>query len=245
MAYLDELFSVEGKVALITGAASGIGLMAASALVRAGARLLNCSRRAHACEAAAAACFMERGYAATSIDDVARRLGATKGRIYHHFPSKADLFAEVFRMGMALNYEAVEPFVHSTGPALPRWRSMAKAHVMQMIVTKPFQRAVWIGVEMHLRGATTPEQRDVFSRLIEYRTQYGNLFRATLLQGRDEGVFRFVNLSITNQLMFMALNSPIFWYTQRPGESHADTEAVADQVVDYALGGLVGTAEGQ
>ena len=54
MAYLDELFSVEGKVALVTGAASGIGLMAATALARAGARVLICSRRADACEAVAA-----------------------------------------------------------------------------------------------------------------------------------------------------------------------------------------------
>lgn len=193
---------------------------------------------------AAASCFMERGYSATSIDDVARRLGATKGRIYHHFPSKADLFAEVFRAGMDLNYEAVLPFVNMPGPALPRWRRMAMAHTMQMMVTKPFQRAVWIGVEMHLRGATTPEQRIVFNRLIEYRTEYGNLFRATLLQGREEGIFKFDNLSITNQLMFMTLNSPIFWYTPRPGETRADTEKIAEQVVDYALGGLIGTREG-
>lgn len=193
---------------------------------------------------AAASCFMERGYAATSIDDVARRLGATKGRIYHHFPSKADLFAEVFRAGMDLNYEAVLPFVNMPGPALPRWRRMAMAHTMQMMVTKPFQRAVWIGVEMHLRGATTPEQRIVFNRLIEYRTEYGNLFRATLLQGREEGIFKFDNLSITNQLMFMTLNSPIFWYTPRPGETRPDTEKIAEQVVDYALGGLIGTREG-
>jgi len=189
---------------------------------------------------AAARCFMERGYSATSIDDVARSLGATKGRIYHHFPSKADLFAEVFRTGMDMNFEAVRPFVDEAGPALPRWRRMATAHAMQMITTKPFQRAVWIGVEMHLRGATTPEQRVVFNRLIEYRTEYGNLFRGTLLQGREEGVFRFDNLSITNQLMFMTLNSPIFWYTPRPGESRADTEKIARQVVDYALGGLMG-----
>ena len=44
---------------------------------------------------AAAEIFMEYGYAATSIDAVAERLGATKGRIYHHYPSKADLFFEV------------------------------------------------------------------------------------------------------------------------------------------------------
>ena len=40
MAYLDELFSVAGKVALVTGAATGIGRMAATALVQGGARVL-------------------------------------------------------------------------------------------------------------------------------------------------------------------------------------------------------------
>jgi AcrR family transcriptional regulator len=187
---------------------------------------------------AAASCFMERGFTATSIDDVARRLGATKGRIYHHFPSKADLFAAVFRHGMDINFEALAPHLRMPGPALPRWRRMAKAHVLQMIDTKSFQRVVWLGVEMHLRGATTPEQRSAFNELIEYRHEYSAQFRETLLAGRDEGIFNFDNLSITNQLMFMTLNSPIFWYSPRTGETRADIEAIADQVVDYALGGL-------
>ena len=36
----DTLFSVHGKTALVTGGATGIGRMAAEALVRAGARVL-------------------------------------------------------------------------------------------------------------------------------------------------------------------------------------------------------------
>lgn len=187
---------------------------------------------------AAARCFMERGYTETSIDDVARSLGATKGRVYHYFPSKADLFAEVFRTGMDMNFAAVRPLSQMAGPALPRWRKMARTHVMQMITTKPFQRAVWIGVEMHLRGATTPAQRDVFNELIDYRSEYGNLFRDTLLQGRREGAFAFESLSITNQLMFMSLNSPIFWYSPRTGETVADIEEIAETVVEYTYGGL-------
>ncbi len=189
---------------------------------------------------AAARCFMDRGYAAASIDDVARSLGATKGRIYHHFPSKADLFAEVFRAGMDMNYEAVAPFRSLDGPALSRWRKMARAHTVQMITTKPFQRAVWIGVEMHLRGATTPEQREVLNELIDYRSRYGDIFREVLARGRDEGDFSFDGLSIANQLMFMTLNSPIFWYTPRAGETRADIEDIADQIVAFALGGLGG-----
>ena len=43
----------------------------------------------------AAACFMESGFAATSLDAVARRARVTKGAIYHHFASKRDLFMAV------------------------------------------------------------------------------------------------------------------------------------------------------
>src|SRR5690554_6407230 len=44
---------------------------------------------------AAALAFMQKGFTATSIDDVADSLGATKGRIYHYYRSKTDIFIDV------------------------------------------------------------------------------------------------------------------------------------------------------
>ncbi|MEO9778269.1 MAG: SDR family NAD(P)-dependent oxidoreductase [Sedimentitalea sp.] len=49
----EILFSLSGKTALVTGGATGIGRMAAEALVRAGARVLIASRKSEACEAVA------------------------------------------------------------------------------------------------------------------------------------------------------------------------------------------------
>ncbi|MEM9012989.1 MAG: SDR family oxidoreductase [Pseudomonadota bacterium] len=54
MAYLDDLFSLAGKTALVTGGATGIGRMMAEALAGAGARVLIASRKGAACEEAAA-----------------------------------------------------------------------------------------------------------------------------------------------------------------------------------------------
>lgn len=39
--------------------------------------------------------FASRGYAAVSLDDVARDAGVTRGAIYHHYGSKAGLFGAV------------------------------------------------------------------------------------------------------------------------------------------------------
>ena len=50
---IGTLFGLQGKVALVTGGATGIGRMAAEALVRAGATVLIASRKGEACEAVA------------------------------------------------------------------------------------------------------------------------------------------------------------------------------------------------
>jgi len=43
----------------------------------------------------ASALFMEKGYSATTMDDIAGRLGVTKAAIYQYYRSKVDLFAAV------------------------------------------------------------------------------------------------------------------------------------------------------
>lgn len=54
MTYLRELFGLDGKTALVTGGATGIGRMIAEALVQAGAEVMIASRKGGDCEAVAA-----------------------------------------------------------------------------------------------------------------------------------------------------------------------------------------------
>jgi len=57
--------------------------------------------------AAAAAVFDANGYAATTMDAVAARAGVAKGSLYNYFPSKHDLFTQVFTTSVAEDEKGV------------------------------------------------------------------------------------------------------------------------------------------
>ena len=189
--------------------------------------------------ATAAQCFMERGYFSSSIDDVARRMGSTKGRIYHHYPSKADLFFAVYRRGMQLNRLAVAPHLESGEPAAVRLRAMAEGHCRSMVESRPFQRVVWEGVELHMRGATTPEQRETLAELVAIRSDYSGLFRSVMKEAVREGSLPGDRpLGVAEQLMFLTLNAPVFGLAPREGDGKAERERIIRQCVDFAMRGL-------
>ncbi len=187
---------------------------------------------------AAAQCFMDRGYTATSIDDVARSLGATKGRIYHHYRSKADLFFDVYKQGMLMNFNMIEPIAAQSLPAVEKLQRMTKQHCLAMIRTQPYQRCVWEGVSLMERGATTPEQREVLIELQAMRNDYAGIFRTVLEEAKAQGSAHYKSSSIALQLMFMSLNSPLFWYRKRDGQDDATIDGIASQCAIFALRGL-------
>lgn len=185
---------------------------------------------------AAADCFMEAGYNATSIDDVARRLSSTKGRIYHYYRAKADLFFDVHRTGMSINLDAIRPIAAGHGRPVERLAAMCRAHVLNMLDWINFQRVVMQGVEMHLAGATTPAQRQRLQLLMAEREAYENLFRQVLLEAHSAGEVRFDNPSFASKAVLAVLNNPVLWYRRRKGESETERTAIADAFTHHALG---------
>lgn len=113
MSYVDDLFSVTGKTALVTGGATGIGRMIAEALVKAGAHVLISSRKGADCarvaaeltamgpgkadgfagdvssEAGIAALTAEVKSRAAKLDILMNNAGAAWGEPLESFPYKA------------------------------------------------------------------------------------------------------------------------------------------------------------
>ncbi|OYU77331.1 MAG: TetR family transcriptional regulator, partial [Burkholderiales bacterium PBB5] len=108
---------------------------------------------------AAAELFMEFGYAATSIDAVAERLGATKGRIYHHYRSKADLYFDVQVAAMNRITEVVEPVARQAGSAVQRLSAMALCHARVLLTELPMQKVAVLGLERQLAATAVHQHR--------------------------------------------------------------------------------------
>src|ERR687898_491111 len=73
------------------------GGRAKAGATRGGKRAAQSAARREAILAAALDEFSARGFAATRLDDVARRAGVAKGTIYLHFRDKETLFQELIR----------------------------------------------------------------------------------------------------------------------------------------------------
>src|SRR4051812_49741660 len=80
---------------------------------RPGARAKRSAERRDAILAAALDEFSARGFAATRLDDVARRAEVAKGTIYLHFADKETLFQELVRTELSPVVQALEHVSHA------------------------------------------------------------------------------------------------------------------------------------
>ena len=187
---------------------------------------------------AAAECFMEQGFHATSIDAVARRMGATKGRVYHHYQSKVDLFFDVHRLGMDLLFEAVEPACAAVGPPIEVLEAMMKAHALALFEHHAYESVVVQGVQLHRFGALTPRQRTELQALVSSRDRFEGLFKQqarTALKAKQLGD---LDLSIAVKTLLGGLQWSLIWYRPEIDDSPANRERLAAAMVKTLMIGL-------
>jgi AcrR family transcriptional regulator len=185
--------------------------------------------------AAAAAVFSERGYAATSIDDIADRLGASKGRVYHYYRSKADVFLDVHRVAMETMLDRIGPLVSAEGDASERLGQMAREHARLLMAEFEMQVVAVQGVEMHLLQRGSDAHRAATAEVIRMRDEYEQLFVDVLTAGVDAGEFRAAPPRLLSKVVLGALNWITMWY--RP-ESGTDPEGIADQFATFVVEGV-------
>lgn len=187
---------------------------------------------------AAAAAFARRGFAKTTIDDIASAVGATKGLVYYHFRSKFDIFLAAYELGMHKVKAVVEPLAESPGSGLERLKGMATAHVVNLMEDVNYHHVVHQGVRDQSSESLTVHQRDALVNLNQLREEYELLFRRVVQEGVDDASLRSVDPPLATRVLLSSLNAVDVWYREQEQQPPGGIRALAEDVVDLILIGV-------
>ena len=138
----------------------------------------------------------EGGYVAAQVAPVADRAGVAVGTVYRHFPSKSDLFAEVFREASQHEVDAMAEAVHaSTGPAPERIAAGVEA----------FARRALAGRRLAWALLAEPVDPAVEAERLHFRHSYSDLMAQVIGEGVDAGELPSQDVDVTAAALIGAI----------------------------------------
>lgn len=153
---------------------------------------------------AAVGVFADRGYAATSIRDIAAAAGVTSGALYLHVSSKMELLESVMHCALdELLRIAAAATSGDRGPA-QRLEALVRAHVAVQ-ATNPRTAQV---VDGELRLLPEEHRR----AMVEKRDGYERFWTAALEDGVRDGVFDVDDVSVARLALVEMCNGVAHWY---------------------------------
>ncbi len=184
--------------------------------------------------------FVERGFAATRLEDVAARAGVSKGTLYLYFPSKEDLFKAVVRGGIVPAIERAEKqFEVHRGGAGELIRQLVKGWWTSVGNT----RLGGIPKLMISESGNFPELAQFYHDEVISRGH--RLVAAAVQRGIDTGEFQPVDVNYAMRLVIAPLWLLTVWRFSfgQCDRQQLDPVAYLDLHVDLILRGLGTAAE--
>jgi AcrR family transcriptional regulator len=184
---------------------------------------------------AALACFAERGFAATRLDDVALRAGVTKGTLYLYFQNKEELFKAVVRQELIPNIARVEAIVgDATEPASLLLERLIKSFAE--VISSPVSA---IPKLVLAEAGNFPELARFYLDEVVHRGM--SLVRYVLRTGIERGEFRSVDVESTVLCVIAPAIFAMLWRHSlgRHEPAALDPRALCDAHLGLLLDGLV------
>lgn len=175
----------------------------------------------------AARTFVERGYEATSVNEVAAAIGVTKAGLYHYIKSKDALLFEIVTLGMDWLDEDVVKVVRTIPDTEARFRETVSRHAHLSACNEP-----WISAmldEMH--GLPPADRRTIGER----KRRYFDFVRGMIRELQATGRVRPLDATVATHAMFGMIIFIPRWFRPR---GRVKAEVVATDVAAIALNAL-------
>jgi AcrR family transcriptional regulator len=184
---------------------------------------------------AALALFVEKGFAATRLDDVAVRAGLSKAAIYLYFQDKTALFQGVVRQAVVANLGTVEAMLKAhRGPVaelLPRILEFMAGRIEQT----PMAAVAKLVIS---ESRAFPEIGRFYLKEVIGRGL--PLLEGLIARGIEQGEFRKVDPAMTVRSIIGAMLLAVIWRTvfEPIGADKLDIKALARHHADLMLHAL-------
>lgn len=181
----------------------------------------------------AARLFRERGYAETSLRDIATVCGMKTASLYYHFASKEEIVIEVLNTGVTTVSEEARRRVDLLGPNAPpadRLHAAISAHLHALLELDNYT-----GANIRIFGHVPPHVRNA---TLDHREHYEQWWRELLADAATRGAIQpNTDLSHLRLLLLGAMNWTVEWHKQRPDETDS-VETIARSLTTMALQGV-------
>jgi AcrR family transcriptional regulator len=180
---------------------------------------------------AAAICFAEKGYHRTTMDDIVRGSGLSKGSLYWHFDSKKAVLltlAEGLFSELGRTLEAIE---HADLSAAHRLEAM-----VQVMGNLFDTNDSWVPLMMEFWGHTFRDE-DVQALTISLYQEYRTYLSQLVQEGMDSGEFRHVDaFEVASTLIGVTDGLMVQWAME---STTLDFSSALQTAVDLILEGLL------
>jgi AcrR family transcriptional regulator len=178
----------------------------------------------------AARLFQQRGYDATSMNDVAAALKLSKGGLYHHFQSKDEILFEIMNHAMEMTQERVIAPVRSIADPLERLRALIRLHIE--VVLSPRDRE--ITVMLHENHPLPPALR---KRINHRKKEYVHFVESLIA---DVQRSRAAKSAVSPRAAAFALLGMINWiYQWYKPEGELQANNLIPQFTELIFGGIL------
>lgn len=177
---------------------------------------------------AAARIFSEKGFHATSMQDIADAVHLQKASLYHHFSSKQEILVDILDHALDLINTRLE---------LVLSQSLSPEEKLRQAMVSYFQT---IAENRNLSAVLLLELRsldpELKARQASRREKFEKLWRDLIIEGKQQGIFTDVDPSLTGRAILGVMNWTVTWY--RSDGPRSATE-IADLFADLLLHGLL------
>lgn len=182
-------------------------------------------RRINEILSVAAEVLSEKGYAGTSLEEVADRVDLAKASLYHYFDSKEALFSACLGTPAEELISRLSPIAGGEGSPRERLRQL----MVEQVRFTTYDDAELS--RLFLQHLDWPES--ITRKLHDWRARHDALFKQVIEEGVTTGDFVLADATVARQCLIGALTSVPFWGYKTDGRYTTDelVEVVADTVL--------------